>query len=61
MERRNLNLKAKLESSPSYFTFNTLSSRRFQRGCDRVDLHRPALSSTQAKRSRRSAMHRSKL
>jgi len=37
-------LKAKLESSSSYFRFNTLSSRRFQHGFDRVNLHRPTFA-----------------
>ena len=41
LKRRKLKSKAKLESSSSYFSFKALSSRRFQLGFDRVDLHRP--------------------
>jgi hypothetical protein len=41
--RRQLNLKANLESSLSYFSFKRLliTYRRYQRGFDRVNLHRP--------------------
>ena len=35
-----LNLKAKFESGLSYFSFKRFSSRRFQSGFDRVNLHR---------------------
>jgi hypothetical protein len=49
--RRKWDLNAKLESSLSHFIFNTLSSRRFQRGFDRVNLHHPALD------WRRASMH----
>ena len=35
-----MNLKAEVESSISHFSFNTLSSRRFQLRFDRVNLHR---------------------
>ena len=41
MYRRNLNLKATFESGSSIVQFQALSSRRFQRGFDRVNLHRP--------------------
>jgi hypothetical protein len=45
MQRRKLKLKAKFEAGPSYLTFKSMDpgSRRFQRGLDRVDLHRPTL------------------
>ena len=46
VKRRNLNLKPKLESSSSYFSCQALSSRRFQRGFDRVNLHRPTFMMT---------------
>jgi hypothetical protein len=36
-----LKLKAIIESSPSHFSIDTLNSRRFQRGFDRVKLHCP--------------------
>jgi hypothetical protein len=42
-----LNLKEKVESSTSHFSFNTLRSRRFQVGFHRVNLHRPALAEEQ--------------
>ena len=41
MWRRKLNSKAELESNSFIFQFQALSSRRFQRGFDRVNLHHP--------------------
>jgi hypothetical protein len=41
VKRRKLDLKAALESRISHLSFNTLRSRRFQLGFDRVNLHRP--------------------
>ena len=41
MKRRKFNLKAKVESSFIICQFQAIRSRRFQRGVDRVDLHRP--------------------
>jgi len=40
---RKLNLKAQVESTISQLHFQAPSSRRFQRGFDRVKLHRPTL------------------
>jgi len=42
--RRKLNLKAKLESSISHFSFQALNSRRFQHGFHRLNLHRLTLA-----------------
>jgi len=39
--RRKSNLKAEVESSFTIFQVQVLSSRRFQLGFDRVNLHRP--------------------
>jgi hypothetical protein len=36
--------KAEVESGSSHFSFNTLGSRRFQLGFDKVNLHRPTPS-----------------
>jgi hypothetical protein len=36
-----LNLKAKVESSLTYFSLKALSDRRFQLGFDRVNVHWP--------------------
>jgi hypothetical protein len=38
-----MNLKPKLESGSSHFSFNTLNFRRFQGGFDRVNAHRPTM------------------
>ena len=44
MKRRKLTLKAKNESSFMITQFQALRSGRFQRGLDRVNLHRPTMS-----------------
>ena len=44
VKRRKLNLKEKVESSFMRTLFQTLRSRRFQRGLDRVNLHRPTVA-----------------
>jgi hypothetical protein len=48
VQRRKLNLKAKLESSSSYFSFKRLvpGSSSFQRRSDRVNLHRRTMPPT---------------
>jgi hypothetical protein len=45
MQRRKLHLKAKVERSALMFCFQSLRSRRFQRGFHRVNLHRHTLNS----------------
>ena len=45
LQRRKLDLNAKLESGSLCFCFQALSSRRFKRGFDRVNLHCPTSSS----------------
>jgi hypothetical protein len=39
-------MKARFESGSSHLSFNTLSSRRFQGGFDRIKLHRPTMAAT---------------
>jgi len=48
MQWRNLNLKAKYESSTSHLSFKRLlpGARRFQHGSDRVNLHNHTLTGT---------------
>jgi len=41
LQRRKLNLKATFESGSSRISFKAFNFRRFQRGFDRVNLHRP--------------------
>ena len=43
VQRRKLSLKAEVESGISHFSFNPLSSRRFQLRFDRVNLDRTTL------------------
>jgi hypothetical protein len=50
--RRKLILKPEVESSISYFSFNTLSSRRFQIELDRVNLQCLTLAGGTRLRSR---------
>ena len=57
MKRRKLKLKAEVESSISHFSFNTHRSRRFQRGFDRVNLHRPTMDRASAREITREGGH----
>jgi len=48
VQRRKLNLKAKIESSSSFVVFQALRIRRFQCGFDRVNLHHLTLGGAAA-------------
>jgi hypothetical protein len=55
VQRRNLNLKAKSESSISTLWLQALSSRRFQLGFQRVSLHRPTREVNSVRKFRNSS------